>query len=158
MLEWLENTQFSAAVRNELWGWPLALTAHALGTALVVGFIAIIGLRLLGFFELIPYRSLNRMFPVIWAALGLQLISGFTLWMRKPTQYVADVAFILKFSLFVVGVILTLYFYRIINREAASWDAKGRVSSSAVKFVAATVFVWCGVVVAGRLTAYLGSI
>ena len=158
MLEWLESTQFSALVRSELWGWPLALTLHALGTAAVIGFVLIIGLRLLGLFELIPYSSLNRLFPVIWAGLALQLLSGFTLWMTKPTQYVADVAFLLKILLVVAGTILTVSLYGTVMREAASWDAKKAVSSRAVTFVAATLIVWCGALVAGRLTAYLGSI
>ena len=158
MLEWLESTQFSAWVRSELWGWPLALTVHAFGTALVIGFILIIGLRLLGLFELIPYTLLNRLFPVIWVALVLQFLSGFMLWMTKPTQYVADVAFLLKFLLVIVGMILTLSFYRTIKREAASWEAKGAVSSRGVKFGAAALLVWCVVLVAGRLTAHLGSI
>jgi len=156
VLEWLESTQFSALVRSELWGWPVALTLHALGTAVVIGFVLIIGLRLLGLFELIPYSSLNRLFPVIWAGLALQLLSGFTLWMTKPTQYVADVAFLLKILLVVAGTILTVSLYGTVMREAASWDAKKAVSSRA--FVAATLIVWCGALVAGRLTAYLGSI
>lgn len=158
MLEWLENTQFAAGVREDVWGWPLALTLHAFGTALVVGFILIIGLRLLGFFKMIPYTSLSRLFPVIWAALLLQFLSGFTLWMAKPTRYVADGAFMLKFSLIVVGVILTLQFYRTINLEAATWEAHGAVSARGVRFVAAALLVWGSVLVAGRLTGYLGSV
>lgn len=158
MLEWLENTQFAAGVREDVWGWPLALTLHAFGTALVVGFILIIGLRLLGFFKMIPYTSLSRLFPVIWAALLLQFLSGFTLWMAKPTRYVADGAFMLKFSLIVVGIILTLQFYRTINLEAATWEAHGAVSARGVRFVAAALLVWGSVLVAGRLTGYLGSV
>lgn len=158
MLEWLENTQFAAGVREDVWGWPLALTLHAFGTALVVGFILIISLRLLGFFKMIPYTSLGRLFPVIWAALLLQFLSGFTLWMAKPTRYVADGAFMLKFSLIVVGIILTLQFYRTINLEAAAWEAQGAVSARGVRFVAAALLVWGCVLVAGRLTGYLGSV
>ena len=158
MLAWLEGSQYSVWMRGELWGWPLALTVHAFGTALVVGFIVIIDLRLLGLFEAIPYTSLNRLFPVLWVALVLQFLSGFTLWMTKPTQYVTDGAFVLKFSLLVVGTILTLYFYATIKREAAAWEAAGAVSSRGVKFVAATLLVWCSVLIAGRLTAHLGSI
>jgi hypothetical protein len=158
VLEWLENTQLSAWVRTELWGWPLALTVHAFGTALVIGFTLIIGLRLLGLFELIPYTSLNRLFAAIWAGLVLQVLSGFMLWMTKPTQYVADVAFLLKFSLVIVGTILTLSLYGTVKREAASWEAKGAASSRGVRFVAAALLVWCVVLVAGRLTAHLGSI
>jgi len=154
----LENSQFSALVRSELWGWPLALTVHEFGTALVMGFIFIICLRLLGLFETIPYASLNRLFPVIWAALVLQLLSGFALWMTKPTRYVADAAFLLKFSFVIIGFILTLYLYGSIKREAALWDAAGAVSSRGMKFVAPSLLVWCVVLVAGRLTAYLGSL
>jgi hypothetical protein len=158
VLAWLESSQFSAGVRNELWGWPLALTVHAFGTALVVGLTFIITLRLLGLFEAIPYSSLNRLFPVMWVALAVQFLSGFVLWMAKPTRYVADGAFVLKLSLVIVGIILTLYLYRTMKREAAAWDAAGAVSSRAMKFVAADVLVWSGVLVAGRLTAYLGPI
>ncbi len=136
----------------------MALTLHALGTALVMGFIFIICLRLLGLFETIPYNSLKRLFPVIWAALVLQLLTGFALWMTKPTRYVADVAFLLKFLFVIIGVVLTGYLYGAIKREAASWDAAGAVSSNGAKFVAPSLLAWCIVLVAGRLTAYLGSL
>jgi len=158
VLAGLENSQFSVWVRGELWGWPLALTLHALGTALVMGFIFIICLRLLGLFETIPYNSLQRLFPVIWAALVLQLLTGFALWMTKPTRYVADVAFLLKFLFVIIGVVLTGYLYGAIKREAASWDVAGAVSSNGAKFVAPSLLAWCIVLVAGRLTAYLGSL
>src|SRR5450755_3425397 len=104
-------------MRTELWGWPLALTLHALGTAVVIGFILIISLRLLGLFEIIPYASLKRLFPVIWVALVLQFVTGFALWMTKPTRYVADNAFMLKLTLVIVGTVLALYFYGILKRE-----------------------------------------
>jgi hypothetical protein len=157
VLAGLENSQFSAWIRGELWGWPLALTVHEFGTALVLGLIFIICLRLLGLFETIPYTSLNRLFPVIWAALVLQLLTGFALWMSKPTRYVADVAFLLKVLFVIIGFILTLYLYGSIKREAASWDTAGAVSSDGAKFVAPSLLAWCVVLVAGRLTAYLGS-
>jgi len=158
VLAWLEGTQFSTWIRGELWGWPLALTVHAFGTALVIGLILIINLRLLGLFETIPYTSLKRLFPVIWVAFGLQFLSGFALWMTKPTRYVADVAFMLKLSLVVVGFVLALYLYGIMKREAASWEAAGAVSSRGFKFVVPSLLVWCVVLIAGRLTAYFGSV
>ena len=126
MLEWLENTQFSAWVRTELWGWPLALTLHAFGTALVVGFILIIGLRLLGLFKLIPYTlaqsAVSRPLGCARAAIRQRLL----LWMTKPTQYVADGAFVLKFALVDRRHFLTLSFYRTIKREAGAWETKER--------------------------------
>src|SRR5204863_7078583 len=113
--------------RTDLWGWPFALTLHAFGTALVIGFILIIALRLLGLFKMIPYTLLDRLFPVVWAALVLQFVSGFLLWMTKPTQYVVDIAFVLRFLLVIFGIVLTLYLYRIIQQETAPWNLKGTV-------------------------------
>jgi len=158
LLNSLETSQFSALVKTELWGWPLALTVHALGTALVVGFIIIICLRLLGLFETIPYAVVNRLFPVVWIALVVQLLSGFVLVAAKPTRYFADSAFVLKLALIVIGVILTIYFQGTIKREAASWEASGAVSSRGVKFVAVSLLLWCTVLIAGRLAGYLGAL
>jgi hypothetical protein len=154
----LESSQLSTWLRSELWGWPLVLTIHVLGTAVVIGFIFVISLRLLGLFETIPYSSLNRLFPVVWVALVVQVITGIALWMTKPTRYVADTAFALKFSLVIIGIVLTLYFYAAMKREAASWDAAGAAPPRGIKFAAASLVVWCGVIVAARLTAHLGSL
>jgi len=158
VLESLGSSQLSVLIRSELWGWPLALTLHALGTALVLGFIIVISLRLLGLFELIPYRSLNRLFPVIWGALALQLVTGLVLWITKPVQYVADGAFLLKVLLIVAGVVMTVNLSKMVAREGASWDTTGAVPARGLRFVATTLIVWCVVLVAGRLTGYLGSI
>jgi hypothetical protein len=159
VLEWLDNSAFSQWVVGEsLLGWPLALTVHALGTAIVIGFIFIIDLRLLGFFQTIPYASLSRLFPVVWFAVVFQALSGFTLWMTKPSRYVADGAFVAKFSFVIIGLVVIGFFQNTIKREAASWEAAGTVSSRGLKFVGASFLLWAAVLVAGRLTAYLGAL
>ncbi len=157
MLASLENSPFSAWVRESLWGWPVALTIHVLGTALVIGFVLIIALRMLGLFETIPYASLSRLFPVIWVAFAIECLSGLVLWLTKPTRYVEDTAFILKITFVIVGFGLLVSFYRLLRRQAEVWDATG-VSPGTIKFVVPTVLVWCGVLVAARLTAYLGAL
>ncbi len=157
MLEYLNNTPYAGWVR-ESWGWPIALTIHAFGTATVVGLIFIIGLRLLGLFRTIPYASLSGFFPVIWIAIAFQFVSGVTLWMSKPAQYLSAGMFDVKFTLVIVGVVLTAYFQATIKREAPAWEKAGAVSSRGVKFVAAVVLVWTAVNIAGRLTAYLTSL
>lgn len=157
MLEWLESTDLSSWIRAELWGWPLVLTLHVLGTALVIGLVVIIGLRLLRLFELIPFTALDRLFPYVWAGLVLQGLSGFALWMTRPTRYVSDGAFMLKVVLIVLGTLLAFRVYGLIRREADSWQS-GAVSSRAAGIAAATLVVWCAVVIASRLTGYLGSL
>lgn len=159
MLAWLESTPFSAWIRGDsLWGWPLAITIHVIGTAVVIGFVLIINLRLLGMFRTIPFASLARLFPFVWAALVVQLVSGLALWMAKPTRYVADVAFELKFAFVVIGTVLMLYLFGTMKREAGAWDVKGAISSAGTRMIAPTLLAWCLVLVASRLTAFLGSL
>jgi hypothetical protein len=157
MLEWLQNTDYAVWVR-ESWGWPYALTFHAFGNATVVGLIFIIGMRLLGLFQTIPYTSLAKLVPYIWAGVAVQAYSGFTLWSSKPGRYLSDSMFDVKFTLVIVGIIVTLYFQNTLKREAAAWQAAGAVSSRGVQLVAASALVWSGVLITGRLTAYIGTL
>ena len=104
----MENSPFSAWVRGEsLWGWAFMVTVHTLATAVVIGLIFVITLRLLGLFETIPYTSLKRLFPVLWVALVLEFATGFVLWATKPTRYTADGAFLLKLLFVIVGIVVS---------------------------------------------------
>src|SRR5713101_3814226 len=127
---------------NESWGWPLALTIHAFGTATVVGLMSIIGLRLLGLFRTIPYTSLNKLVPLVWTAVVFQVISGFTLWMTKPAQYLADGMFEIKFTLVIIAGVVMWYFHNTMKREAAAWETAGTVSSRGLKFGVASCLLW----------------
>ena len=129
-----------------------------IGTAVVIGSVIIVNLRLLGLFETIPYVSLKRLFPVIWTAFAVQVVSGFVLWTAKPTRYVADGAFMLKNPVHRDRLFPARLLLPDAQREAAAWDVNGTVSSRGVKFVAPTLLAWCAVLVAARLTAYLGSL
>jgi hypothetical protein len=157
LLDWLANSSYALWV-NQSAGWPLALTIHAFGTAVVVGFMAIIGLRLLGFFREISYYCLNSLFPYIWVAIVFQVLSGFTLWMTKPAQYLADGMFEVKFTLVIISAIVLWYFQKIMKNEAAKWDVAGAVSPRGLKIGLGSCLLWAGVTIGGRLTAYLGSL
>ncbi len=157
MLEWLTQTEYAVWVRQSS-GWPIALTFHAFGTAVVLGLMAIICLRLLGMFRTIPYTSLNKLVAFVWIGLVVQVLSGFTLWMTKPADYLADVMFDSKFTLVIIASIVMWYFHSTMKREASAWEAKGSVSSRGLKIVAASTLLWAAVVIGGRLTAYLGSL
>lgn len=156
-LQVLQNSDYATWVR-EGWGWAIALTIHAFGNATVVGLILIIGLRLFGLFRTIPLSSIRAFFPFIWTGVVFQVVSGATLWMTKPARYLTDGVFDVKFSLVVTGVIVTIFFQRFLRREIPVWEAAGTVSTSGARFAAITSLVWAGVLIMGRLTAYLGSL
>jgi len=157
LLDWLSHTAYAEWV-NQSWGWPLALTIHAFGTATVVGLMFIIALRLLGLFRTIPFTALNKLVPIIWFAAACQVVSGLTLWMTKPTQYLADGMFEVKMALLVSALVVMGYLHGTMKREAAAWETKGAVSLRGLKLVSAACLLWAAVTVGGRLTAYLGSL
>lgn len=159
MLDWIANTDYATWVRQS-WGWAFALTLHAFGNAIVVGLIIIITLRLLGFFKTIPYTSLNRLLPVIWVGLVIQVLSGTTLWVSKPARYLADGMFQFKLFFVIAASIVTIYFHQILNRETPRWQSAGlaAVQGNTRVWVVVTALLWASVLVAGRLTAYLGQL
>jgi len=48
--------------------------------------------------------------------------------------------------------------FGVIRRDAASAQSGEAASSRAAAMAALTLFVWCAVVIASRLTGYLGAI
>jgi len=157
MLGWLESTAMATWVK-ESWGWPLALTFHAFGNAVIIGVMFIIALRLVGLFRTMPYTAINRFIPVIWIGFVCQVASGFLLWSSKPARYLADGMFEWKLAFVIAGATASYYFFKMTKREAAAWEAAGGVTSRVVRFGAITALLWAGVLVMGRLTAYLGQL
>jgi len=157
MLDWLESTAMATWVK-ESWGWPLALTFHAFGNAVIIGVMFIIALRLLGLFRTMPYTSINRLIPIIWIGLICQVASGFLLWSSKPARYLADGMFEWKLGFVIASSVASYYFFKMTQREAGDWEKAGGVSARVVRFGAITALLWAGVLVMGRLTAYLGQL
>jgi hypothetical protein len=157
-LQALSMTEYAAWVRESNYGWAISLTFHAFGNAAVIGLSFIIALRIFGFFRTIPLASLDRLFPVIWVSVVVQVLSGSSLWMTKPDKYVSAGMFDAKFTFVVVGVIVTAYFQSILRKRASEWQASGKVSPEGTMWAAATALCWAAVLTTGRLTAYLGTL
>ena len=136
----------------------MALTIHAFGSALMVGFSFIMLLRLIGLFRTIPAGSLQKLIPIIWVCLALQLGSGGLLWLTKPARYLSDGLFDVKMFFVILGFFMTMQFQKTIRAEAGGWESSGTISKRGLQFVALTAFAWAGVLVMGRLTAYLGQL
>ena len=155
MFDWLESTSLAVWVK-ESWGWPLALTIHTFGSATIVGFSFIIFLRSFGLLQTIPPPALMSLLPYIWVCVVLQACSGFLLWLTKPVRYLEAGVFELKLALVLSGILATMYFQKALKQEAADWASSGAISVRGMTFIVMTAFIWAAVLIAGRLTAYLG--
>jgi outer membrane protein OmpA-like peptidoglycan-associated protein len=125
---------------------------HALGMALTIGLIVIIHLRLLGLFDSIAYTSLGKLFPLLWAAIAVQVASGAELWVMAAVPHTVDVTFIAKLVLVIAGFVLTLLLYGAVKREGISWAADTAVPPR-YNVVLPSLVVWAAVLVLAGFSA-----
>ena len=126
-----------------IWGiWPVALTLHVFGAAVIVGFAIILSLRLLGIFNAIPAISLTRLIPFIWVCVGLQIVSGIVLSLTRGGYYLDSETFQLKMVLVVVGCVTTFYARRALIEESDPWFFR-----NPPKWPAVTSLIWGAVLI-----------
>src|SRR5690349_18957503 len=87
VLEALEASGISTWIRESrsLFAFPMVLTLHTLGLAVIVGTSAVIDLRLLGFGAQIPLKALKALFPIMWGGFIVNALSGSLLLARAAT-------------------------------------------------------------------------
>ena len=155
MLSWMESTAYSDWIVAGLVGWPLMLSMHAVGLAIVVGILFVLNMRMLGFFKPIPYVALNDLMTFSWIGVALNLFSGFSLFMAQATFYVTNFPFLVKILFIVLGIANLHYAQKVLKREAADWDAADAVPQMSLILGGSALACWILAVVGGRLIAYL---
>ncbi len=73
---WLEETAFADWIRVSALGYPMMISAHAVGMAVMVGLSITLNLRLLGAFAGIPYSSIYRLLTIAWIGFVVNFLSG----------------------------------------------------------------------------------
>lgn len=155
MLQWLEDSQLAASIRQSLWLYPALEIVHITGIILLVGPALLFDFRLLGFTKSIPVAQLERhLLP--WARmslLGLIIPSGFLLFITNAVSLAADPRFWLKMMLLLLAIMNAYIFHRFIfppvNKDSI---VALPVSSKASGII--SIALWLGVIVCGRLLAY----
>jgi len=152
---WLESTSYAEWIQVSLWGWAIMLVLHAVGTATIVGINFVAGLRLVGFFRPIPTTSLSALINLAWAALALNFVTGFSLFMSNATNYMADITFLAKMLLVVIASIATWQLQKALKQNGAAWDSSGAVSATGLRLAIAILVLYSLTVIVARLIAYL---
>ena len=156
IFEWLENTGLALFIQESIWGYPIVLSCHAVGMAIMVGIVLMINLRLLGFASAVPVGPLKTMLKVALLGLVINVISGTMLFAADAVDFLGNTAFRIKALLLMVGIVLLIVESK---RVFSPWVTSATVADSgAIKIIAgASVVAWVGVIVAGRLIAYVGD-
>ena len=155
LLSWMESTAYSEWIVAGLVGWPLMLSMHAVGLAIVVGIVLVLNLRMLGLFRPIPYVAISDLMTYAWIGIALNIFSGFSLFMAQATFYITNFPFLTKISFIILGIANVHYTQKVLRREAAVWDTSDAVPQISIVLAGTSLIFWVLAVVGGRLIAYL---
>lgn len=155
---WLVRTFASvtpvAAFMRTHWGWPAAESVHFIGLSLLVGALVPWDLRLLGVGRRIPIAAANQL--IAWALGGFALtaFSGVMFLMTEPTEYIYNVAFHFKVLFMLAAGVNALTFYVTVGRRTLTIGSGGDAPPAARAMAAASLLLWMGVIVSGRLLTF----
>jgi hypothetical protein len=135
-----------------LYGYPLILFLHTFGLSTLVGLSSAINLRLLGFASGIPLASLDRLFWLMWAGLGVTAATGILLFVADATRHASNPAFLVKLVFVALAVTaLARIWTRVFRRQHSAGPDGGRI------LAALSLACWFGALSAGRLMAYIAE-
>ena len=149
-LEWLNTSALANAMNGPEWAFPLVETFHFLGFALLIGTIAIVDLRLLGWGMRRQRASqlVTDLAPWTLAGLVLMLTTGPAMFSADAVVYFYNPSFRLKMIFLIVAIVFN---YTVHLRVAKSDN-----SSVAGKLVAClSVALWTAVLAGGRMIAFV---
>lgn len=148
LMQTLEATPLSAALRSSVWAYPILETIHIAAFALVFGALVLFELRVFGIGRALPIVALLRLaIPLALAAFAVAASSGALLFLSQPTELAAHPAFLAKLGLILIAGANAWWFHR--------RDSVTRLDGLAKLQAALSMLLWLGVITAGRLIAYL---
>ena len=154
--EWLQNTDWSIAIRESLLLYPLIETTHVLALCVSVGLIAIVDLRLIGlsFSNVLISEVTGKIIP--WALVGFTLMvtSGLLLFYANPLKASQNLFFQIKMVALLLAGLNAFFFHAVIYRKATTWDSLQIVPFRARLAGCASLTLWTAVLVSGRLQAF----
>lgn len=148
----LQETDVATAVRENgaLFPWVEAL--HVLALTVVVGSIAIVDLRLLGWAS--RPRSVRKVLadvlPCTWAAFAFAVATGTLLFSSNALTYAHNSFFRAKVVILALLGLNTLVFGRFTTRTLDAWDEAPRPPLRVRASGAISLALWIGVVICGR--------
>jgi len=132
--------------------FPLIVSAHTLGMGFLAGTSAGIDFRILGVAKRVPLPALQKFYPIMWAALTVNFISGTLLLIGYPWKAVTNPVFYVKLSMIALGVYLVVKIRQEVLNQPGLDDNK--VKRRAKLLAWASLLAWGSAILAGRLLAY----
>ena len=152
LIAFVEHGTLGELVRENDLLFPLIESVHVLAVCLVVGSIAVVDLRLLGFASVDrPVGRLMRsILPITVGAFGLAVAAGSLLFISHASKYLENRFFIAKITLIALAGVNMAVFQLIGARNLDQWENDALPPLFARVAGGLSLFLWVSVVACGR--------
>jgi hypothetical protein len=150
-LAFLQQLPPIQALKSSFYAYPIVSALHIISIGTLWSSVLLMDLRILGAFPELPYKPFTRLLrQVALIAFGGAVLTGFSLFAVKASEYAAMPVFLVKMALILLAGANFLLFLRLGGRDGGmEGNRKIRISA------ALSIFLWSGVVLAGRLIGFL---
>jgi hypothetical protein len=154
----IEQSGFSIWVRESgsLMAFPGILLLHTYGMALLVGIVAAIDLKILGFAPALPLAPLAKFLPILWVAFWINAVTGTMLLAADATTKMTNPDFFVKMGFIALAVVNQRMIQNRVLRDPQI--DKVPFSTNAKVLAITSLIFWLGAITAGRLLAYVGPV
>lgn len=151
VLETLQSSSFATWVLESSYGYPVILTLHTTGLAVVAGVMLLVDLRVLGNVVALPLAAMRPLMSLVWSAFLLNLTTGILIFVSDAVRYYGSVNFRIKLTSVLLAIVLAVPIGRYVQRPQSDVVA----APALIKLAAASsIALWAVAIVSGRLMAY----
>jgi hypothetical protein len=154
--QWLAGTPGSIALHESLFMYPLIESVHVLTLCLFVGMTFVLDLRLTGLAlkSVSVIEVVSHLRPWMFLGFFIMVVSGVLLFYAIPVRSYQNIFFRVKAVFLVLAGLNALWFETGIFRTVDRWAPDARPPQRARVAGAASLILWAGVIVTGRMIAY----
>ena len=151
----LEGSAFAAAIRQSPYAYMAANVAHILSLMVFFGAVAVMDLRLAGFFSATwPGATLRRARLVAMLGFIGLLISGFLLLSAEASHIIVNPMFKIKLILILLGLVNIGMFEMLVASQVGDLQPQTPMPAAARAIGISSLVIWLCVAASGRLIAY----
>jgi len=135
--------------------YPIVLTLHSIGLALLVGLLVIIDLRVLGMGRELPIPSLRGFMKVVWIGFVANLVSGILLFCISPEKFFYSNMFRFKILFILLGLVFGALLNSSLLRVGDEYAISPNPTVRQRTLAFLSIVCWIAAIFAGRWLAYV---
>lgn len=155
-LEWLEASAVGLVVRESTWGFQILVATHLLGLMFSAGMVIWFDFRLLGLAmtDVPVSRVYRRLMPLTFIGFAVVFTSGGLLAVGYATAAYPNTFFRLKMLALLLAGLNALFYHRVTERTARTWDDAIRPPWPARAAGVISLVLWTLTIFFGRAMSY----